>query len=161
MNIPAKDLFNISVKLGSDVPFFLDPKPKFAEGKGEILNEIDFTISSPVLIINPGIHVSTPWAYSKIIPKKPVENLNSIIEKRVKSFSELKGIVTNDFEKVVFEKYREIRAVKNKLYKFGAEFALMTGSGSTLFGIFPDLEKAKKAEKKFSEKYFTFIHKQV
>jgi len=161
LNIPAKDLFNISVKLGSDVPFFLDPKPKFAEGKGEILNEIDFTISSPVLIINPGIHVSTPWAYSKIIPKKPVENLNSIIEKRVKSFSELKGIVTNDFEKVVFEKYREIRAVKNKLYKFGAEFALMTGSGSTLFGIFPDLEKAKKAEKKFSEKYFTFIHKQV
>ncbi len=160
LKIPAEDLFDMAVKLGSDVPFFLDPKPKFAEGKGEILKELDFKIDYPILIINPGIHVSTEWAYSKIIPKKPVKNLYSIIENGFKNFSELKELVTNDFEQVVFEKFPQIREIKDKLYNLGAEFALMTGSGSTLIGIFPDIIKAKEADKNFSE-YFTFIHSDI
>ena len=158
LNLSEKELFNIAVKIGSDVPFFLSPKPKFADGKGEKLKEIDFNIKYPMLIINPGIHVSTPWAYSRISPKKPEVNLFSIINKGFNDFSELKEIVTNDFEKIVFEKLPEIGKIKNYLYKFGADFALMTGSGSSLFGIFPDLMKAEEAEKKFSEKYFTFLH---
>jgi 4-diphosphocytidyl-2-C-methyl-D-erythritol kinase len=148
----------MAVNLGSDVPFFLDPKPKFAEGKGEVLKEIDFKIKCPILLVNPGIHVSTPWAYSKITPKKPVKNLYSIIKNGFESFSGLKGLVINDFEQSVFEKFPEIRDIRNKLYTLGAEFALMTGSGSTLMGIFPDIITVKKAEKIFSEKYFTFIH---
>ena len=161
LNLAEQDLFNLAIKLGSDVPFFLDPKPKFAEGKGEVLNEIDFDINLPILIINPGIHVSTPWAYSRIIPKKPGKKLSSIIADGFKSFSELRGVVTNDFEKVIFEKFPEIGEIKDTLYSSGAEFALMTGSGSTLFGIFPDILKAEKAEQIFSEKYFTFINKEV
>jgi 4-diphosphocytidyl-2-C-methyl-D-erythritol kinase len=161
LNISEKELIHIALQIGSDVPFFLDPKPKFAEGKGEVLKEIDFKINLPVLVINPGIYVSTPWAYSKILSKKPEINLDSIIEKRFKNFSELKGIVTNDFEKIVFEEFPEIGILKNDLYRHGAEFALMTGSGSTLFGIFPDIIIAKDAEKIFSEKYFTFIHQEV
>ncbi|MEJ2614778.1 MAG: hypothetical protein P8Z35_07465, partial [Ignavibacteriaceae bacterium] len=156
--IPAEDLFSMAVKLGSDVPFFLDPKPEFAEGKGEILKVIDLKIKYPMLIVNPGIHVSTQWAYSRVIPQKPIKNLCSIIEDGFENFSKLKGIVTNDFEAVVFDKYPEIKDVKNILYQQGAEFALMTGSGSTLLGIFPDPVKAEKSKKIFSEKYFTFIH---
>ena len=148
----------MAVKIGSDVPFFLDPKPEFAKGKGDILKEIDFKIKYPILIVNPGIHVSTPWAYSRIIPEKPAKNLYSIIEYGFENFSNIKGIVTNDFEQIVFEKFPEIKEIKSNLYQMKAEFALMTGSGSTLFGIFPELKQAREAEKIFSEKYFTFIH---
>jgi 4-diphosphocytidyl-2-C-methyl-D-erythritol kinase len=158
LNLPEKELSHLAVQLGSDVPFFLDPKPKYAQGKGEILEQINFKINNPVLIVNPGIHISTPWAYSKIFPQKPVNNLKTIIENRFNEFSTLKGKVTNDFEEIVFKRYPEIESIKDKLLKLGAEFSLMTGSGSTLFGIFPDLYKAKEAEKFFSEKYFTFIH---
>ena len=158
LNIPFPNLFNMAVKIGSDVPFFLDPKPEFAQGKGDILKVIDFKIKYPVLIVNPGIHVSTPWAYSRVIPEKPVKNLYSIIENGVENFLDIKGIVKNDFEQVVFEKFPEIKEIKSNLYQMKAEFALMTGSGSTLFGIFPELKQAREAEKIFSEKYFTFIH---
>lgn len=158
INLSEKELLNIAANTGADVTFFLDPKPKFAEGRGEVLKEINFKINYPVLIINPGIHVSTPWAYSNISSKKPEMNLISIIEKGFNDFSELKGIVTNDFEKIVFAKFPEIGEIKNNLYNLGADFALMTGSGSTLFGIFPDIMKAKEAEIKFSKKYFTYIH---
>ncbi len=158
LNLSGNELFDIAVQLGSDVPFFLDPKPMFAEEKGEILNQINFKIKNPVLIINPGVHVSTPWAYAKVNSKKPANSLNEIIKNEFKDFSELKGIVVNEFEEVVFEEYPEVGKIKNDLYKLRAEFALMTGSGSTLFGIFSNLEKAKTAERIFSEKYFTFIH---
>jgi 4-diphosphocytidyl-2-C-methyl-D-erythritol kinase len=158
LKLSKKELFNISVQLGSDVPFFLDPVPKFATGKGETLKLIDFKINNPVLIVNPGIQVSTPWAYSKIIPKRPVNDLKTVIENGSLVFSELRGKVTNDFEEIVFKQYPEIENIKNKLIKLGADFSLMTGSGSTLFGIFPDLYKAEEAERFFSKKYFTFIH---
>jgi 4-diphosphocytidyl-2-C-methyl-D-erythritol kinase len=161
LNLPVSELFNLAVQIGSDVPFFLDPKPKFAKGKGEVLTPLNFKIKSPVLIINPGINISTPWAYSKIVPKEPVNSLNMIINKKVKDFSKLIGIVTNDFEEIVFKEHTDIKKIKKDLYKLRADFALMTGSGSTLFGIFPDLEKAIKAEKYFSNKYFTFIHHEV
>ena len=158
INLAKEELFNIAVQLGSDTPFFLDTKPMFAEKRGEALQPTNFKINYPILIINPGIHVSTPWAYSKIIPKRPECSLNKIVEEGFKDFSELKGIIVNDFEKIVFEKFPEIKEIKNNLYKLGAQFALMTGSGSTVFGIFSNLEKTKKAEKVLSEKYFTFVH---
>jgi len=158
LNLSGKELFDFSVQLGSDVPFFLDPEPKFARKRGEDLHQINFKINYPVLIINPGIHVSTPRAYSKIVPQKPKQSLIKIIENGFSDYSELKEIIKNDFEKIVFKEYPEIGELKSYLYKLGARFALMTGSGSTVFGIFSNLEKAKDAEKLLSEKYFTFIH---
>ena len=70
----------------------------------------------------------------------------------------LKDILTNDFEKVVFPAYPEIENIKNRLYKSGAIFALMTGSGSTVYGLFPDTASAQKAQNRFPDKYFKFIH---
>ncbi len=158
LNLSGEELFNIAVQLGSDVPFFLDPEPSFAYGKGEILKKINFEIPYPILVINPGIHVSTPWAYSKVIPKKPELNLYTIVENGINNFSKLKGIIKNDFEEIVFRKYPEIKELKQNLYDLGAEFALMTGSGSTFFGIFPNLDEAKKAADILADKYFTFVH---
>jgi 4-diphosphocytidyl-2-C-methyl-D-erythritol kinase len=72
-------------------------------------------------------------------------------------FRELKNILTNDFEKVVFPKFPEIENIKIQLYDLGAVFALMTGSGSTAYGIFPDSMTAENAKEKFPENYFRFI----
>ena len=160
LKLPGKELFDIAVQIGSDAPFFLDPKPMLARGKGEILSAINFKIKNPVLIINPGIHISTPWAYSKINPEEPINSLTMIIKNGLEDFSKLKGIVANDFEEIVFKEYPNIKKIKKDLYELGAEFALMTGSGSTLFGIFPDLKLARKAGKNFSDRYFTFIHQE-
>ena len=160
LKLPGKELFDIAVQIGSDAPFFLDPKPMLARGKGEILSAINFKIKNPVLIINPGIHISTPWAYSKINPEEPMNSLAMIIKNGLEDFSKLKGIVANDFEEIVFKEYPNIKKIKKDLYELGAEFALMTGSGSTLFGIFPDLKLARKAGKNFSDRYFTFIHQE-
>lgn len=158
LNITEQELKDIALQLGSDVPYFLDPKPKIAEGKGEILRKINFEINYPLLIVNPGIHVSTKWAYQNIKPKNTLRKLHEIIESGFDDFSKLKGIVKNDFEEIVFEEYPELNEIKSQLYFSGAMFALMTGSGSTLFGIYPDLPAAEKAEKMFKEKYYTFIH---
>lgn len=160
LNIPKKDLIEIAASIGADVPFFLDCSPGFVQSKGEIIKKIDFKISKPILIVNPGINIPTKWAYQNIKPQKSVFNLNEI-DTNITNFASLKEKVKNDFEKIIFKKFPEVMEIKNNLYKLGSEFALMTGSGSTVFGIFPDLKSARLAEKAFlliSNKYFTFIH---
>jgi 4-diphosphocytidyl-2-C-methyl-D-erythritol kinase len=149
-------LRKIALQLGSDVPFFIDPKLSFAEGRGEKITLIDFEIDLPVLIVNPGTQISTKEAYSNITPKKPDYNLRNISKKNFYNSVELKQI-TNDFEEYVFKTYPQIKEIKEQLYSNEAKFALMTGSGSTIFGIFENLEEANKAKECFPKQYFTFI----
>ena len=156
LNLSKKELNDIAIKLGSDVPFFLDPRPSYASGRGELISLIDFSINSNLLIVNPGIHISTKWAYDNIVPKKPHVKLSEIIKEKI-DFEEYKDIFKNDFESVVFKKFPEIESIKNDMYNIGAEFSLMTGSGSTVFGLFKDIGNAKKAAIKFQKKYFTFL----
>ncbi|HVO73573.1 MAG TPA: 4-(cytidine 5'-diphospho)-2-C-methyl-D-erythritol kinase [Ignavibacteriaceae bacterium] len=158
LNIPNKALYLMSSELGADVPFFLNPKPSFAFSKGDELGEINFKINYPVLIVNPGIHVSTKWAYENIKHKPAKINLQSLLGNKIPDWISLKGILKNDFEEIVFRNFPEIGEIKNQIYFSGAMFALMTGSGSTVFGIFPDMISAERAEKVFKQKYFTFIH---
>jgi 4-diphosphocytidyl-2-C-methyl-D-erythritol kinase len=80
------------------------------------------------------------------------------LESKLPDFIALKGIVTNDFEEIVFRKFPEVAEIKSEMYFLGALFALMTGTGSTIFGIFPDKVSVEKAESVFRKKYFTFIH---
>lgn len=158
LELPDGDLQNIALKLGSDVPFFLKPKPSFATSRGEKLTPINFDINSPILIINPGIHISTKWAYQNVRPQKPDYSLLSLNNFNTQNISELNGKVINDFEQKCFEAFPEIKAIKNDLLKAGALFALMTGSGSSVFGVFEDFESALAAEQKYSGKYFTYIN---
>ncbi|MBZ0199132.1 MAG: hypothetical protein K8H86_04635, partial [Ignavibacteriaceae bacterium] len=155
------ELINFSLQLGSDVPFFINPLPSFAESRGEVLKSFEIKINKPVLIINPGIHISTSWAFGNITPRQPENSLTKISAKDFETISSLKNIITNDFEKIVFEKYTEIASIKNQLYKYGAEFAIMTGTGSTVFGIFNTLDDAKYASDTFNKKYFRFIHYEI
>lgn len=158
LKLSPEELNKSALELGSDVPFFIDPKPCFAESRGEILHPVNFKIKYPILIVNPGIHVSTKWAFSQIKTKKPefsLMQINSSFQK--KDLNSYRDLIKNDFEEVVFAKYPEIKKIKAVLYNCGAGFALMTGSGSTVFGIFNELVKAKEAEKEFNSKYFTHL----
>jgi len=150
-------LKELALQLGSDVPFFLHPASAFASSRGELLSPIDFEITKPLLLVNPGIHISTQWAYKNIVPQKPECSLSSLNLHAVQNFSSLNGKVTNDFEKVAFAAYPILAEIKKALFDFKAEFALMSGSGSTMFGIFPHYDLALAAQQYFSKKYFTYL----
>jgi len=152
-------LYSLALKIGADAPFFIEPKPKFGSSRGEIFESIGLIIDKPILIVNPGIHISTSWAFSKIRPKMPKIHLNQIEFGENNGLSNLKNNIVNDFESVVFESHPEIKEIKDKMYDLGAEFSLMTGSGSTVFGIFPDISSAQNASREFPTNYFTFINR--
>lgn len=153
-----KELTKFALNLGSDVPYFLNPVPCYAESRGEILHPLSVEIPYPILIVNPGIKVETIWAFKKISPAKPLKSLRSIFINGALDFDELKSSVKNDFEEIVFETFPEIKDIKNDLYASGAEFALMSGTGSTVYGIFTNLQKAAWAEEYFRQKYFTYLN---
>lgn len=158
LQITNSVLFNIAVKLGADVPFFLNPNPSYAESKGDYITAIKCKLRHPILIINPGIHISTKWAYENVVPSTPDYPLKRLIEDCEVDFLFMQNKIKNDFEPIVMKSYPEIAYIKKELYKLGAMFNLMTGSGSSVFGIFPNYDKAIHALEFFQNKYFTFLH---
>jgi len=167
-----RDLWNIGVsnkilkmiasQLGSDVPFFIDCKPALAKGRGEILKEIDYNIGRWILLIYPDINISTSWAYKNFnfILTNRIKNINfnNLIKKNILKF---RNLIFNDLEIPVFSKYPQLREIKENLYKSGAEFALMSGSGSCLYGLFKDKNKAEKVSKEFKEFGNVYLTRQV
>jgi 4-diphosphocytidyl-2-C-methyl-D-erythritol kinase len=159
LKMSYETLLDLALKIGSDVPFFLNPLPTFAESRGEIFKPISFEINYPILIVNPGINISTKWAFNNITFRKPAKNLFDVFAKGSLDFEELKNTVYNDFQLLLFSKYPEIKEIKDELYNHGAEFALMTGTGSTVFGIFSNLQRAYLTEDFFKQKnYFTYLN---
>ncbi len=149
LGLSEKQLIDYSLQLGSDCPFFILNKPCFATGRGEILDLIDLDLSNyKIVIVHPGIHISTAWAFSKIKPALPVNPINKVIQQPISAW---KKELKNDFEEPVFAQHPEIRNIKDELYKTGAIYSAMSGSGSALFGIF---EKAKTLALSFPGNYF-------
>ncbi|MHC1705604.1 MAG: 4-(cytidine 5'-diphospho)-2-C-methyl-D-erythritol kinase [Tenuifilaceae bacterium] len=148
-----EQLSEVALKLGSDCPFFILNSPCYATGRGENLNPIKFDLNKyHILLVNPGIHINTSKAYSLTTPKPSVFKLqNSILEKP----ENWKGKISNDFERVVFDLYPEIGVIKDGLYEMGAVYSAMSGSGSTVFGLF---EKKPDYDHLTSE-YYTFYQK--
>lgn len=145
-NYKAK-LKKIALSLGSDVPFFLEGKPAYATGRGEKLVSLPgFKVKGKILIVNPGIHVPTPWAYREL----KIKNYKLKILNKVKIYNPVdERLMINDFERVVFKKFPVIEKIKYDMFSKGAGFALMSGSGSTVYGIFSGKDKIKAAEKYF------------
>lgn len=147
-----RHILSAASESGSDVPFFLKGGVAFAEGRGEILQQIYHEIDYPVVLINNGIHVNTGIAYSSLERgyETPFSESDIILKKKelisvLKEPAEWKKIFINDFEKPVFNLYPELGRLKNELYDLGADFALMSGSGSTVYGVFNNIIDAKKA----------------
>ena len=123
-----------SAKLGADCAFFIQNKPVFASGIGNIFEPIQLSLKGYYLVlVKPDIFVSTKDAFSNIIPKAPTQSLKEIIKMPVETW---RAVMKNDFEDSVFVKYPEIARIKDKLYDMGAIYASMSGSGSSVFGIF-------------------------
>lgn len=157
-NFKHHPLSQLALKLGSDVPFFLNPVPAFAESRGEIITPVNLIIDKPSLIVNPRIHISTKWAFGHIKPRQAKVSLKSLIGYKEISIDDLKQIAVNDFEEVVFAEYPEIRNIKEVMLQSGAILSMMTGTGSTVFGIFENKKAAEKTALKFPENYFRYIN---
>lgn len=150
LGLTQRQLIDYALQLGSDCPFFIINKPSYATGRGEMLEEVDLDLSAYLfVIVNPGIHVNTGWAFTQLSgrSKRPDSeqdvttssgrlerpDLRTIIRQPITIW---KQQLINDFEEPVCKAHPEIAAIKQQLYDAGALYASMTGSGSTVFGVF-------------------------
>lgn len=125
--------------VGSDVPFFLQDGAAIGRSRGETLTYFDYTIPYQIVIISPKIHVSTPTAYAELDRDSSPRNMvdfKQILDKSKDNPSLMKSMIFNDFEKPIFTKYPDIKEIKLNMYREGAIFSLMSGSGSSVFGFF-------------------------
>ncbi|MBO6077276.1 MAG: 4-(cytidine 5'-diphospho)-2-C-methyl-D-erythritol kinase [Bacteroidaceae bacterium] len=123
-----------AARLGSDCAFFISNTPSIATGRGEILNSINLSLKGyTILLVKPEESVSTAEAYAGVTPHKPDISLAEAVMRPV---CEWKDCVFNYFEPSVFAKHPLLGEIKQKLYDLGADYAAMTGSGSTIYGIF-------------------------
>ena len=147
LNISKKKRLEYAAILGSDCPFFIDPRPSFVTGRGEILQPISLDLTGyKILIVNPGIHVSTQEAFSGIQPKEPDFNLNSLSNSPSSNWPNL---VINDFEKTVFKVQPAIEKLKKIVISKKPVYASMSGTGSSVYAIFkklPNLDEFTKPE---------------
>lgn len=133
-DVSNEKLCEIASRIGSDCAFFIDGGIQFAEGRGEILSPLELLFTGKyVVLVNLGIHVSTKEAYQGVVPD---ENRTSLWEILHLPMSEWRNNLANDFETGVFKLHPQLADIKEDLYRHGAIYAAMTGSGSTMFGLF-------------------------
>ena len=149
LNLSTQQLLAYAARLGSDCPFFVLNQPMYGTGRGDELTAFSSDSIEEVLtgkayeirLITPDIHVSTPQAYRGITPRRPFGTQKPAEEKDLREIlcqpvSTWADSLENDFEKTVFQCHPQLAQLKNDLYEQGAIYAAMSGSGSTLFGIF-------------------------
>lgn len=135
LGISEDILVQYAARLGSDCPFFVYDSSMMGSGRGEVLKPVAVSLANKfMVVVKPATHVSTADAFAGIVPRQPDYNIGEVVTQM--SIQEWKHHLKNDFEETVFRKYPEIKLVKEKLYKTGALYAAMSGSGSSVFGIF-------------------------
>jgi 4-diphosphocytidyl-2-C-methyl-D-erythritol kinase len=136
LHLSTQELEEFVGQLGADCAFFIQNKPVFAEGIGNVFTPIEFSLKGYyLLLIKPDIHVSTQEAYANIRPHQPEKSIQSIIKEPISSW---KNQLINDFETNVFAKHPQIEEIKQELYNKGAIYASMSGSGSSVYSIFDE-----------------------
>lgn len=143
LGLSQQQLIEYALQLGSDCPFFIINQPVFATGRGELLETVELDLSAyQFAIVNPGIHVNTGWAFEQLqtrsdheawADRKAKADLRTIIHQPISTW---KDQLINEFEEPVCKQYPEIASIKQQLYDAGAVYASMSGSGSSLYGIF-------------------------
>jgi len=149
LDLSNEILSKIAMELGSDVPFFLFSKPALAKGRGEKLMPLDIKIKGVILIINPRIHISTKEAFQNITPKQRSINLAELTNNSLFNCEKAAKTLVNDFENYTFSLYPEIGKIKISMLDKGAKLSLMSGTGSTVFGIFNSLHNAMECSADF------------
>ena len=157
LGLSNDELTELSLQVGADVPFFIHGGTQLGEGIGDQLTQLDIELPQSILVIIPGMHISTKWAYSRL--RKKLEtggkapNFAGLIERSEIPFQ----FFENDFEKIVFSTYPEIGLIKDQLLANKARFARLSGSGSAVFGLFDDDADARSAELLFSASNKTML----
>lgn len=149
LGIPTVKMLEYALMLGSDCPFFIMNAPCIAKGRGDELTPVNLDLSDYyIMVVHPSIHVSTAEAFSKIVPSPPSQNIEALIDLPITGW---RNVLTNQFESPVFRIYPELAGIKETLYKGGAIYASMSGSGSSIYGLFKQQpnELAGELEKKY------------
>jgi 4-diphosphocytidyl-2-C-methyl-D-erythritol kinase len=155
LKISDLELCNYASRLGSDCSFFVLNKPVFAVERGNVFRDIhSLPDNLNILVVHPGIHVSTPEAYAGVTPQKPAHSLTELITQPV---TEWKDKIVNDFEKTVFQKYPLLETIKEQMYSLGSAYAAMSGSGSAIYGLF----SGPVPETELFEEYYTWQGKVI
>ena len=156
LQMSDSQMIDYAARLGADCPFFIKSTPCYAEGIGERMEAIALDLSDWYIgVVRPDIPVPTKEAFSRIHPHYPQKNCREVVKQPVESWKD--GLI-NDFEESVFALHPEIGEVKERLYRMGAIYAAMSGSGSALFGLFRQTPELLSQE--FSD-MFTFSCKLV
>jgi 4-diphosphocytidyl-2-C-methyl-D-erythritol kinase len=155
LEISEEKLLEYALTLGSDCPFFIRQKPAFARGRGELLEEVPVSLKGyHLVVVKPPVHIATAEAYKDVVPAGSRISLKALVRFSVTKWQ---GNLQNQFERTVFAKHPEVAEIKQTLYKFGATFALMSGSGSAVFGLFRSEKKSLIAH--FPADYQIFFQK--
>jgi 4-diphosphocytidyl-2-C-methyl-D-erythritol kinase len=136
-------LMEIGVTMGADVPFFIFQKTALAEGIGEKLTPMPAMPAAWVLLVNPGVHVSTAWVYRslQLTNRAGLDKIRELF----RNVEDICSIFSNDLEAVTIPAFPVIAEIKEIMLREGAAGAMMSGSGPTVFGLFRDLESAERA----------------
>lgn len=157
LDLSDDELESLSVDLGADVPFFIRGGLQSGDGIGDVLKPLKPRIDGCFLCVVPDLYIDTKWAYGQVknILDKPKDlvNFTGFIQKGNIPFE----LFENDFEAIVVPAYPEIGHIKNSLRAHGARFASLSGSGSTVYGIFDEEVDAKLAKSQIFSQYNTFI----
>ena len=157
LNISLNDLLKIGSSIGADVPFFIKGGCQIGSGIGDELVKVNHSIQNTFLLVMPEIHIDTKTAFKKFKKfldyNKEKVNFANFIEKDKLLFK----FFENDFETIIVPAYPEIGQIKKKLLNHGAIFSSLSGTGSTVFGVFDDEAKAISAESLFKVDYKTCI----
>lgn len=153
LELTNETLEEYAARLGADCAFFIRNTPTYAEGIGNIFSPISLSLKGyQIVLVKPDIFVSTREAFAQIKPHRQTVPLKEVIKYPMEEWREL---MVNDFEESVFPQFPGIKEIKEKLYKQGAIYAAMTGSGSSIFGLFKP-EDTKTAEENFGKKAFVY-----
>ncbi len=148
LNLNTEQLIDYSKKLGSDCAFFIRNEPVIATEKGDTFQACKLDLSGyHIILVYPNLHISTAEAYSGVSPQKATFKYSEINVNHIKNND---SNIKNDFEDSLFKSYEQLAVIKEELYKYGAVYASLTGSGSTVYGIF---------EKKVDIEYSNFTTK--
>jgi len=145
---------DVGQSLGSDVPFFLFAPSAFVAGRGETVRPVVVEGARWVVLVNPGFGVNTKWAYQELAATRTVVTPLSLVQRELDrqsrvSWAQLIAAAENDFETPVFAAQGKLREIKRSLQAQGAEIALLSGSGATVFGVFADEARARLAQARF------------
>ncbi|HBL78061.1 MAG: 4-(cytidine 5'-diphospho)-2-C-methyl-D-erythritol kinase [Bacteroidetes bacterium GWF2_42_66] len=152
LKLPNTELENFAAQLGSDCAFFINNQPVYAYGRGELMEPVTLLLSELyILLVKPPFGISTKEAYNNVVPQKSRLSLKALVDF---SLNQWKPNIKNQFEKTLFPAHPEIAEIKEKLYKLGATYASMTGSGSAVYGLFRS--NPERFVHHFPSGYFSF-----